>query len=97
MPFGFSLTVTAQLQILLLARDGNVKGEKIMDVAEIVPIWEKYTLTIEEAAKYFQIGETKLRRLIENNPDENFILCNGNRKLIKRRLFEDYIDLCAVI
>ena len=97
MPFGFSLTVTAQLQILLLARDGNVKGEKIMDVAEIVPIWEKYTLTIEEAAKYFQIGETKLRRLIENNPNENFILCNGNRKLIKRRLFEDYIDLCAVI
>lgn len=97
MPFGFSLTVTAQLQILLLARDGNVKGEKIMDVAEIVPIWEKYTLTIEEAAKYFQIGETKLRHLIENNPNENFILCNGNRKLIKRRLFEDYIDLCAVI
>ena len=23
-----------------------------------VPIWEKYTLTIEEAAKYFRIGET---------------------------------------
>lgn len=22
-----------------------------------VPIWEKYTLTIEEAAKYFRIGE----------------------------------------
>ncbi|TJX44797.1 excisionase, partial [Clostridioides difficile] len=21
-----------------------------------VPIWEKYTLTIEEAAKYFRIG-----------------------------------------
>ena len=62
-----------------------------------IPIWEKYTLTIEEAAKYFQIGETKLRHLIENNPNENFILCNGNRKLIKRRLFEDYIDLCAVI
>ena len=22
-----------------------------------VPIWEKYTLTIEEASKYFRIGE----------------------------------------
>ena len=22
-----------------------------------VPIWEKYTLTIEEAAKYFRIGK----------------------------------------
>ncbi len=68
-----------------------------MDVAKSVPIWEKYTLTVEEAAKYFQIGETKLRRLIENNPDEDFILCNGNRKQIKRRLFENYIDRCAVI
>ena len=26
-----------------------------------VPIWEKYTLTIEEAAKYFRIGEKKLQ------------------------------------
>ena len=24
-----------------------------------VPIWEKYTQTIEEAAKYFRIGEKK--------------------------------------
>ena len=22
-----------------------------------VPIWEKYTLTVEEASKYFRIGE----------------------------------------
>ena len=25
-----------------------------------VPIWEKYTLTIEEASKYFRIGENRL-------------------------------------
>ena len=29
-----------------------------------IPIWEKYTLSIEEAASYFRIGENKLRRLI---------------------------------
>ena len=23
-----------------------------------IPIWERYTLTIEEASKYFRIGET---------------------------------------
>ena len=62
-----------------------------------IPIWEKYTLTIEEAARYFQIGENKLRRLVEENPDEGFILSNGNRKQIKRRLFEKYIDGCAII
>ena len=57
-----------------------------------IPIWEKYTLTIEEAAQYFQIGENKLRRLLEENPDDEYILTNGNRKQIKRRLFEEYID-----
>lgn len=62
-----------------------------------VPIWERYTLSIEEAAQYFQIGETKLRRIIEQNPDEQFILMNGNRRQIKRRLFEEYIDKCPVI
>ena len=30
-----------------------------------IPVWEKYTLTIEEASKYFRIGENKLRRLAE--------------------------------
>ena len=32
-----------------------------------IPVWEKYTLTIEEASKYFRIGENKLRRLAEEN------------------------------
>ena len=36
-----------------------------------VPIWEKYTLTIEEASKYFRIGEKKLRKLAEENLSEN--------------------------
>ncbi|MGO1015141.1 excisionase, partial [Clostridioides difficile] len=24
-----------------------------------IPVWKKYTLTIEEASKYFRIGENK--------------------------------------
>ena len=32
-----------------------------------IPIWERYTPTIEEASKYFRIGENKLRRLAEEN------------------------------
>ena len=39
-----------------------------------VPIWEKYTLTIEEAAKYFRIGENKLRKLAEENPNANWVM-----------------------
>ena len=32
-----------------------------------IPIWRKYTLTVEEAAAYFRIGENKLRNLINEN------------------------------
>jgi len=62
-----------------------------------MPIWEKYTLTIEEAAKYFRIGETKLRKLTEENKDSNWVIMNGNRIQIKRKLFEKIIDEIDVI
>ena len=64
---------------------------------QIIPFWEKYTLTIEEAAQYFQIGETKLRRILDENPDAEYVLLNGNRRLIKRLLFEKYIDRSSFI
>ena len=57
-----------------------------------VPIWEKYTLTIEEAAKYFRIGENELRRLAEENLSSGWVLVNGNRLQIKRKQFEKVID-----
>ena len=57
-----------------------------------VPIWEKYTLTIEEAAKYFRIGENKLRRLAEENLNAGWVLQIGNRLQIKRKKFEKFID-----
>lgn len=57
-----------------------------------IPVWRKYTLSIEEAAAYFRIGEGKLRKLISENPNADFILWNGNRMQIKRTKFEAYID-----
>ncbi len=57
-----------------------------------VPIWEKYTLTIEEAAKYFRIGENKLRKLAEENIANGWVIMNGNRPQIKRKKFEKIID-----
>ena len=62
-----------------------------------IPVWEKYTLSVDEAARYFRIGEAKLRRLINENTDADYILWNGNRPQIKRRLFEKYIDDCGAI
>lgn len=62
-----------------------------------IPVWEKYVLSIEEAAAYFRIGENKLRRLLAENQDANFILFNGNRVQIKRKLFEDFMDKLEAI
>lgn len=39
-----------------------------------IPFWNKYTLTVEEAALYFRIGQSKLRRLIDENEEAPFIL-----------------------
>lgn len=57
-----------------------------------VPVWEKYTLSVEEAAAYFRIGEGKLRQLIEDDKRAKFLLWNGNRAQIKRELFERFVD-----
>ena len=57
-----------------------------------IPYSEKYTLTIREAAEYFHIGEKRLRQLVEENPGAEFMIMNGNRVMIKRKLFEKYID-----
>lgn len=62
-----------------------------------IPIWEKYTLTIEEASKYFRIGENKLRKLAEENPGAPWAILNGNRLQIKRKQFEKFIDTLEVI
>ena len=45
-----------------------------MSNAQDIPVWEKYTLTIEEASKYFRIGENKLRRLAEENKDAGWLI-----------------------
>ncbi|HHT7662640.1 TPA: excisionase [Streptococcus suis] len=62
-----------------------------------IPIWERYTLTIEEASKYFRIGENKLRRLAEENKNANWLIMNGNRIQITRKQFEKIIDTLDAI
>lgn len=55
-------------------------------------ISQKYTLSIEEAAEYFRIGENKLRRIVRDNENADYVLWNGNRPQIKRKKFEEMID-----
>ena len=56
-----------------------------------VPIWEKSNLTLEEAAAYSGIGINKIRE-ITNDERCKFVLWIGNKRLIKRRLFDAYIE-----
>jgi len=62
-----------------------------------IPYWEKYMLTLREAAEYFHIGEKKMRQIVDDNMDAKFLLENGNRVMIKRKLFEEYLNNATVI
>lgn len=57
-----------------------------------VPIWEKFALTIEEAAAYFNIGETTLRELISDSTNVGLVMYVGKKKLIKRSSFEAWLN-----
>ncbi|MBM6701938.1 transposase [Megasphaera elsdenii] len=56
-----------------------------------VPIWEKSNLTLEEAAAYSGIGINKLRDLTSEQNCQ-FVLWVGSKCLIKRRLFDKFIE-----
>lgn len=59
-----------------------------------VPIWEKYMLTVDEAVQYFGIGEKKIRMLIAENTNTDFCFTVqiGNKSLINRHKFEDFLN-----
>ncbi len=56
-----------------------------------IPIWEKMNLTIKEAAEYSNIGINRLTKLV-SNPMCSFVLQVGNKRLIKRKEFERFIE-----
>ena len=61
-----------------------------------IPIYRKQNLTLEEAATYSNIGINRLD-ILTKRPDCNFVLRVGNKRLIKRRLFDEYIERIDVI
>ena len=67
-----------------------MKGKREEKEGLSVPIWHKANLTVKEAAAYSGIGENSIREKLK---DENacFAFQVGNRWLINRELFDDYI------
>ena len=56
-----------------------------------IPVWEKANLTLEEAAAYSGVGINKLRELSDSD-DCKFVLWVGNKRLLKRRPLEQYLE-----
>ena len=56
-----------------------------------VPIWEKVTLTKEEAMEYSNLGSNTLGKIM-NVPNNTFVLKVGRKRLIKRKEFEKFIS-----
>lgn len=63
-----------------------------MEEKSAVPLWHKYLLTVQEASEYFNIGEKKIRQLIQENNTAPYLLTNGAKVLIKRSLFEQFLN-----
>ena len=62
-----------------------------------VQIKDKFCLTIDEAAAYFNIGQKKLCKIVTENLDSGFVIQNGVKFLIKREQFEKYLDALTTI
>lgn len=76
--------------ILTVRRTFNAKRRKSVEDNPI-PAHQKLTLTIPEAAAYSNIGMNKISGLLRQ-PNCPFVLYVGNKKLVKREAFEDYIQ-----
>lgn len=63
----------------------------VSDMKKEVPIWEKSNLTLEEASAYFGIGINKLRDMT-NDRNCRYVIWCGNKRLIKRKLFDEYLE-----
>ena len=78
-----------------VADESDVLSEEANAV--IVPTYRKYTIGIDEAARYYGIGTKKLRQIIADNPIGDFFLEIGRHVLLKRRQFEAYLDNASAL
>ena len=68
-----------------------------MSLENQVQIKDKFCLTIDEAAEYFNIGTQKLRQIVSENQDAGFVIQNGVKILIKREPFEAFLTELSAI
>ncbi|MCI9389308.1 MAG: excisionase family DNA-binding protein [Lachnospiraceae bacterium] len=72
------------------------KNDPMENENVMMPVSEKYMLTIREASVYFNIGVKKMRRLAEDNTGR-FAVFSGNKYLIIRTKFEEFVEGCSAL
>lgn len=88
--------VIAKVKNMNMKEYSGLSSDKTTNVKEAVPIHLKMTLTIKEAAEYSNIGINKIDALLKQ-PNCPFVLFVGNKKLVKRRAFEEFISAKLII
>ena len=92
------ISVIGMVGIMLLPTDirqrkkrgARMSNSSIKKQSYNVPLWHKPNLSIEEASIYSNIGTGKLYEMTEKQ-DCPFVLWIGSRRMIKRKIFEEYI------
>jgi len=56
-----------------------------------VPLWQKVTLSLEEAVAYTGVARNKLRELSEGDASD-CVIWVGKKRLFKRKKLEEFLD-----
>lgn len=56
-----------------------------------LPLCDKYLLTLKEASLYFNIGINKIREITDDTDNDCVVFIN-NKRMIKRKKFEKWLD-----
>lgn len=83
--FGHVLGLTCMLPVQIQVFDDREEKNNL------VPVWERATITLEEAAAYTGIGVRKLREMTDE-PTCDYVMWVGNRRMIKRRKLDEYLE-----
>ena len=73
------------------------QNKEVMVMKVSIAAEDKYCLTIEEAAAYFNIGIKRLIYLLESPEGADLMLTVGVKRLVKKKKMENFLDKAAAI
>ena len=78
--------------VIFISMTETQEDTELRQSIQQMPWWNKFTFSVQEASEYFGFSDKKIRKIIDENEDADFILWNGTRPRIKRVLFEQFVN-----